>query len=71
MLPTHNGGQREVTPQSEGIDVDSAILLPARWKNLIWVMTRVSEKEYQSIGSRTGFNILIEGDVTVLQDNIG
>ena len=71
MLPTYVVGQREETPQTEGVDVDSAIVLPARWKNLIWVMAHISEEEDQSISSWTGFNILTRGGITVLQDNIG
>ena len=52
------------------MDVDSAIVLPARSKNLIWVTAHILEEE-DKISNWTDLNILTRGDVTVLQDNIG
>lgn len=40
----------------------------AKYKNLIWLLTRITAADNQTISSWTGFNIQIRNDITVVQD---
>ena len=52
MLPACNAGQRVGPSQTNSADVDTeAQIQLARQKNLVWVIARSSQQEYQSISS--------------------
>lgn len=69
MLPTYNVGQRVGPPKIETVDADTTREVhDAKKKNHIWLLTRMSDPENQTISSWTGFNIQIRDGVTVIQD---
>ena len=72
MLSMYNVGQREGPPQATSVEVDTpAVVPPAKEKNVVWIMARMSEHDDQSISSWTGFIILARDDVAVVPDNVG
>ena len=72
-LPMYNTGRRVGPAVTVTLDVDAdKQLQDARVKNMIWLLTRLSNpEEDQTISSWTGFNILIRNDTHVVQDTVG
>ena len=49
MLHMYNVGQREGPPQPTSVEIDtSAVVHPAREKNLVWIIAHIPEQEDQS-----------------------
>lgn len=70
-LPVYNAGQRAGPQATFGVKVDTNTQVQlSRIKNMVWLLTRMSSSEGQTIGSWTGFNILIRNDMHVVQDTV-
>ena len=71
-LPMYNTGRRVGPAVTVTLDVDAdKQVQDARVKNMIWLLTRLSNpEEDQTISSWTGFNLLIRNDTHVMQDTM-
>ena len=73
-LPMYNTGRRVGPAVTVTLDVivdANKQAQDARVKNMIWLLTRLSNpEEDQTISSWTGFNILIRNDTHVVQDTV-
>ena len=71
-LPMYNTGRRVGPAVTVTLDVDAdKQVQDARVKNVIWLLTRLSNpEEDQTISSWTGFNLLIRNDTHVMQDTV-
>lgn len=70
-LPMYNAGKRVGPSATVSLNVDADKQVQnARVKNLIWLLTRMSNPEDQTISSWTGFNILIRSNIYVVQDTV-
>jgi len=65
MLPTYNARKRVRPPTTLSTDPDSASLVQAKIKNLVWLLACQSNPEVQAV------NIQTRDDINVVQDNIG
>ena len=71
-LPIYNAGQRCGPPSRAYVEVTSSdIEANARKKNLLWILMRLHATENQTIPAWTGFNIKVQNEEEVSQDNIG
>lgn len=70
-LPLYNAGKRVGPSATLSLNVDADKQVQnGRIKNLIWLLTWMSNPEDQTIASWTGFNILIRSNINVVQDTV-
>lgn len=74
MLPAYISSGRELPPPVKTANLSQPIIdavTRAKYHNLIWIITRLSNHLQQNVASWTGFNIQTRDHVTVSADVVG